>query len=139
MDYFIHKDLGGFLKRELDFYIKNEVMNLDDVQNAAAFGAIEKNLRMIQCLRTIALHLIAFLAQIVDQVADRVRVDLEVLQRDLALEIKDLVHVVAALDEGDVPLADVADALGVLEEGGGHEGDVAEAGAACLARDHAGF
>lgn len=65
-DYFIHKDLGGFLRRELDFYIKNEVMNLDDVQNAAAFGAIEKNLRMIQCLRIIALHLIAFLAQIED-------------------------------------------------------------------------
>lgn len=65
-DYFIHKDLGGFLRRELDFYIKNEVMNLDDVQNAAAFGAIEKNLRMIQCLRTIALHLITFLASIED-------------------------------------------------------------------------
>lgn len=65
-DYFIHKDLGGFLRRELDFYIKNEVMNLDDVQNAAAFGVIEKNLRMIQCLRTIALHLIAFLASIED-------------------------------------------------------------------------
>jgi adenine-specific DNA-methyltransferase len=31
-DYFIHKDLGGFLRRELDFYIKNEVMHLDDVQ-----------------------------------------------------------------------------------------------------------
>ncbi|MDP2644532.1 MAG: hypothetical protein Q8P24_06305, partial [Desulfobacterales bacterium] len=28
-DYFIHKDLGGFLRRELDFYIKNEVMRLD--------------------------------------------------------------------------------------------------------------
>ncbi|UXZ09650.1 hypothetical protein F1C14_12505 [Clostridium perfringens] len=28
-DYFIHKDLGGFLRRELDFYIKNEVINLD--------------------------------------------------------------------------------------------------------------
>ncbi|MCV5714137.1 hypothetical protein OFN39_33500, partial [Escherichia coli] len=27
-DYFIHKDLGGFLRRELDFYIKNEVMHL---------------------------------------------------------------------------------------------------------------
>ena len=27
-DYFIHKDLGGFLKRELDFYVKNEVMHL---------------------------------------------------------------------------------------------------------------
>jgi adenine-specific DNA-methyltransferase len=40
-DYFIHKDLGGFLRRELDFYIKNEVMNLDDVQGAEAFAAIE--------------------------------------------------------------------------------------------------
>jgi adenine-specific DNA-methyltransferase len=65
-DYFIHKDLGGFLRRELDFYIKNEVMNLDDVQNAGAFGAIEKNLRMIQCLRAVALHLITFLASIED-------------------------------------------------------------------------
>ncbi|MEY4195506.1 MAG: hypothetical protein RLZZ226_1874, partial [Pseudomonadota bacterium] len=37
-DYFIHKNLGGFLRRELDFYIKNEVMNLDDVQNAVAFA-----------------------------------------------------------------------------------------------------
>ncbi|MCD6527311.1 MAG: hypothetical protein J7K75_10010, partial [Desulfuromonas sp.] len=34
MDYFIHKDLGGFLRRELDFYIKNEVMRLDDIENA---------------------------------------------------------------------------------------------------------
>lgn len=65
-DYFIHKDLGGFLRRELDFYIKNEVMHLDDVQNAAAFAHIEKNLRMIQCLRTIALELIGFLAQLED-------------------------------------------------------------------------
>ncbi|WP_419900865.1 site-specific DNA-methyltransferase [Roseomonas sp. USHLN139] len=63
-DYFIHKDLGGFLRRELDFYIKNEVMNLDDVQNAAAFAAIETQLRTIQTLRTIALDLIAFLAQL---------------------------------------------------------------------------
>ncbi len=63
-DYFIHKDLGGFLARELDFYIKNEVMNLDDVQEAGAFSAIEKNLRMIQCLRRIAMDLITFLASI---------------------------------------------------------------------------
>jgi adenine-specific DNA-methyltransferase len=35
-DYFIHKDLGGFLRRELDFYIKNEVMHLDDVENESA-------------------------------------------------------------------------------------------------------
>jgi adenine-specific DNA-methyltransferase len=63
-DYFIHKDLDGFLRRELDFYIKNEVMNLDDVQEAGAFAAIERNLRMIQCLRAIALDLITFLASI---------------------------------------------------------------------------
>ncbi|MBS3670086.1 site-specific DNA-methyltransferase [Vreelandella boliviensis] len=65
-DYFIHKNLGGFLRRELDFYIKNEVMHLDDVQDAGAFADIEKNLRMIQCLRTIALELIGFLAQLED-------------------------------------------------------------------------
>lgn len=63
-DYFIHKDLRGFLRRELDFYIKNEVMNLDDVQNASAFGDIEKSLRMLQCLRAIAQELIEFLAQL---------------------------------------------------------------------------
>ncbi|BEH11838.1 MULTISPECIES: site-specific DNA-methyltransferase [Geobacter] len=65
-DYFIHKDLGGFLRRELDFYIKNEVMHLDDVQNAERFADIEKNLRMIQCLRAIALDMITFLAQLED-------------------------------------------------------------------------
>lgn len=65
-DYFIHKDLGGFLRRELDFYIKNEVMHLDDVQNAERFADIEKNLRLIQCLRAIALDLITFLAQLED-------------------------------------------------------------------------
>ena len=65
-DYFIHKDLGGFLRRELDFYIKNEVMNLDDVQQAEKFADIEKSLRMIQTLRSIALDVITFLAQLED-------------------------------------------------------------------------
>lgn len=65
-DYFIHKNLGKFLRGELDFYIKNEVMHLDDVQNAEIFSDIEKNLRMIQCLRSIALDLIKFLAQLED-------------------------------------------------------------------------
>lgn len=63
-DYFIHKDLGGFLNNELDFYIKNEVMNLDNLQNAHVFANIEKQLRMIQCLRAVAQELITFLAQI---------------------------------------------------------------------------
>ena len=63
-DYFIHKDLGGFLKRELDFYIKNEVMNLDDIDNVSAFADIENNLRLIQTLRHIAHDIITFLAQL---------------------------------------------------------------------------
>ncbi|GAA6205381.1 DNA methyltransferase [Thalassotalea sp. SU-HH00458] len=63
-DYFIHKDLGGFLSNELDFYIKNEVMNLDNVQNAEVFADIEKQLRMIQCLRSISKDIISFLSQL---------------------------------------------------------------------------
>ena len=65
-DYFIHKDLGTFLRNELDFYIKNEVMHLDDVQNADTFDAIKDTLRLIQTLREIALDLIRFLAQLED-------------------------------------------------------------------------
>ena len=63
MDYFIHKDLGSFLKRELDFYIKNEVMRLDDIQNADV-PAVESYLEKIKALRTIALKFIEFLAQL---------------------------------------------------------------------------
>lgn len=63
-DYFIHKNLGGFLSNELDFYIKNEVMNLDNVQNAEVFSDIEKQLRMIQCLRSISTDIIRFLSQL---------------------------------------------------------------------------
>ena len=63
-DYFVHKDLGGFLGRELDFYIKNEVMKLDDLQSAESFADIEKSLRLIQTFRAISLDLIAFFAQL---------------------------------------------------------------------------
>ncbi len=65
MDYFIHKDLGGFLRRELDFYIKNEVMRLDDIENAD-FPAVETWLAKIRVLRKIAGKLIDFLAQLED-------------------------------------------------------------------------
>ena len=63
-DYFIHKDLSGFLRRELDFYIKNEVMHLDNIQHADSFAQIENSLRQIQVLREIAHDLIDFLAQL---------------------------------------------------------------------------
>lgn len=65
-DYFIHKDLGGFLRRELDFYIKNEVMHLDNIQHADSFAQIENILRQIQVLREIAHDIITFLAQLED-------------------------------------------------------------------------
>ncbi len=65
MDYFIHKDLGAFLRRELDFYIKNEVMRLDDIENAEA-PAVESYLAKIKVLRKIAGKLIDFLAQLED-------------------------------------------------------------------------
>ncbi len=64
-DYFIHKDMGSFLKRELDFYIKNEVMRLDDIENADA-PAVESYLAKIKVMRKIATKLIDFLAQLED-------------------------------------------------------------------------
>ncbi len=62
-DYFIHKDLGGFLRRELDFYIKNEVMHLDDVESETA-PRVEQYISKIKAIRRIAHKLIDFLAQI---------------------------------------------------------------------------
>lgn len=62
-DYFIHKDLGGFLRRELDFYIKNEVMHLDDVENESA-PRVEQYLSKIRVIRKIAGKIIDFLAQL---------------------------------------------------------------------------
>ena len=65
MDYFIHKDLGGFFRRELDFYIKNEIMRLDDIENAEA-PKVEQYLSKIRVLRRISHQLIAFLTQLED-------------------------------------------------------------------------
>ena len=64
-DYFIHKDLGTFLRRELDFYIKNEVMHLDDVENESA-PRVEQYLSKIKVVRKIAGKIIDFLAQLED-------------------------------------------------------------------------
>ena len=65
-DYFIHKNLGKFLNQELDFYIKNEVMNLDNIQDSTDFSHIEQNLQAIKTLKTVAKEIIAFLAQLED-------------------------------------------------------------------------
>lgn len=65
-DYFIHKNLGKFLNQELDFYIKNEVMNLDNIQDSTDFSHIEQNFQTIKTLKTVAKEIIAFLAQLED-------------------------------------------------------------------------
>lgn len=62
-DYFIHKDLGGFLRRELDFYVKNEVMHLDDIEDSTAPKA-EEYLSKIRAIRRCALPVIRMVAQL---------------------------------------------------------------------------
>jgi adenine-specific DNA-methyltransferase len=62
-DYFIHKDLGGFLSRELDFYIKNEVLYLDDI-NTKQTDFFVAQLSKVKAIKTVATKIITFLAQI---------------------------------------------------------------------------
>ncbi|MCX9010166.1 MAG: site-specific DNA-methyltransferase [Candidatus Methanoperedens sp.] len=64
-DYFIHKDLKGFLTRELDFYIKNEVFHLDDLGTENEAGAAQYMSR-VSVIKSICLKIIDFLAQIED-------------------------------------------------------------------------
>lgn len=64
-DYFIHKDLGGFLSRELDFYIKNEVLYLDDI-NTKQGEFFLAQLSKVKAIKNVAGKIITFLAQIED-------------------------------------------------------------------------
>lgn len=62
-DYFIHKDLGGFLNRELDFYIKNEIMQIDDIENQSLEN-VNKYLGKIKVFRKVAHKIIQFLSSL---------------------------------------------------------------------------
>lgn len=62
-DYFIHKDLRGFLSRELDFYIKNEILVIDDI-NARTPGEFLKHLTVIKAIKMVGMKLITFLASL---------------------------------------------------------------------------
>lgn len=62
-DYFIHKDLKGFLKRELDFYIKNEIMHLDDLDTTSE-ERVETYLAKVRAVKRVGHIIIDFLAQI---------------------------------------------------------------------------
>ena len=61
-DFFIHKHLAKFLRGELDFYIKNEVMHLDEVDDKGV-DYLTRQIRKIKAIRAIALEIITFLAQ----------------------------------------------------------------------------
>ena len=64
-DYFIHKDLGKFLRQELDFYIKNEIMHLDDIEHQTA-DYVNGYLSKIRAMRQVAGKIITFLASLED-------------------------------------------------------------------------
>ena len=66
MDYFIHKDLGGFLRQELDFFLKNEVLQVDDVIADQSAETLQLTLARMRVVRTVSEKIIAFLAQIED-------------------------------------------------------------------------
>lgn len=68
-DFFIHKNLKSFLQRELDFYIKSELINVDDLyvqETETHFERIKHNLKAIKVFKNIADTIIKFLAQIED-------------------------------------------------------------------------
>lgn len=62
-DFFIHKDLRGFLSRELDFYLKNEVLNLDELE-AAGQSLSEGWFQLMRLIKRIGMNIIEFLAEI---------------------------------------------------------------------------
>lgn len=62
-DFFIHKDLKNFLEHELDFYLKNEVINLEEME-AAGEKLSEGWFQMMRLIKKLGSHIIGFLAQI---------------------------------------------------------------------------
>ncbi len=64
-DYFIHKDLGGFLRRELDLYLNTQVLNLDDLELGDT-ARLDRALARVRAIRHIGGKIIDFLAQLED-------------------------------------------------------------------------
>ena len=66
-DFFIHKDLKGFLTREFDFYLKNEVLNIDGVETTdpiTAEGWARGWFQVLQLMKMAAGQVIDFLSQV---------------------------------------------------------------------------
>lgn len=68
-DFFIHKNLKGFLQRELDYYIKSELINVDDLYVSEVdsyFDRLKHNVKTIKVFKNIADTIIEFASQIED-------------------------------------------------------------------------
>jgi adenine-specific DNA-methyltransferase len=64
-DFFIHKDLRGFLRRELDFFIKSECLLLDELL-AQEGNLTHQHILRARVVRDIGHKIIDFLAQVED-------------------------------------------------------------------------
>lgn len=62
-DYFIHKDLQGFLSRELDFYIKNEVLHIDDIDTTKDTQILSQ-MAKIKAIKWVASKIITMISQL---------------------------------------------------------------------------
>lgn len=63
-DYFIHKNLQNFLERELEYYLKHEVIQVDDFIEAESTQPMQTALTRAKVVRDIGKKIIAFLSQI---------------------------------------------------------------------------
>lgn len=62
-DYFIHKDLKGFLLREMDFYIKNEILVIDDIDTTDTKKFLS-HLAVIKAVKAVGKSIITLMAQL---------------------------------------------------------------------------
>lgn len=62
-DFFIHKDLRGFLSREMNFYLKNEILNLEEMEHAGE-DITKSWFHLMRVIKNIGLRIIEFLHQV---------------------------------------------------------------------------
>ena len=65
-DYFIHKNLGAFLRRELDFYLKSEVISIDNLELSDDDAVFRHGLAQVKAIKRVGEKIIDFLAQLED-------------------------------------------------------------------------
>ncbi|MGM0575291.1 MAG: site-specific DNA-methyltransferase [Myxococcota bacterium] len=87
-DYFVHQDLGGFLRGELEFYLKDAVLGLGDLE--AGPDGLAAKLREVRVLKTVAEDLVTFLAQLEDVQLALFEKRKLVLRTDWLVPVKDL-------------------------------------------------